>query len=546
VFPGTVLDGGRRPVLQVTFAGASEEAWRESSRGLSPTDLTMNVVLPEVDGRLITRAVSFKEAGELDPLSQCRPVRYRPKPDRIAFVAELAARWAKLRERPAKDKRVGIVLSNYPNRDGRLANGVGLDAPESTARLLEALQGTGLLVDGAPKSGAELMALLLAGPTNALKFGRSGGERLSLVEYCDHYRRLPMSVREAVEARWGSPEADPFVEDGGFILPAHRFGSVVVGIQPARGYNIDPKGTYHDPDLVPPHGYLAFYIWLREIFRADALVHMGKHGNLEWLPGKALALSAECFPEAALGAMPVIYPFIVNDPGEGAQAKRRSAAVVVDHLMPAMARAESYGPAAEMESLIDEYAASQAADPRRAKLVAGQIFELAQTHGFDRDLGLDIRGRDIETALAKLDEHICDLKELQIRDGLHVLGGGPEGRQRAETLVALARVPRGSGQGGDASLLRALAADFRLGFDPLDCHYAEPWIGPRPEGLAPSSPLWGEAESARSAEPGEGTALDREMVTPLPLALRQVGLSPEGRGEAAWRTAGILWSGLKP
>jgi len=233
---------------------------------------------------------------------------------------------------------------------------------------------------------------------------------------------------------------------------------------------------------VPPHGYLAFYIWLREQFGADAVVHVGKHGNLEWLPGKALALSQSCFPEAALGPVPVVYPFIVNDPGEGAQAKRRTAAVVVDHLMPAMARAEAYGPAAEIEVLIDEYAAAEAADPRRAKRVGESIVELAQRHGFDRDLGLDLNA-DREGALAKLDEHICDLKELQIRDGLHILGEGPAGVARAETLVALARVPRGSCP-GDASLLRALAADLGLGFDPRDCSMAAPWEGPRPEALS--------------------------------------------------------------
>jgi cobaltochelatase CobN len=430
-FAPTVLDVGERPVLQVTFAGVSEDAWAQSSRGLSPTDLTMNVVLPEVDGRIITRAVSFKEAGALDPLTECRPVRYRPKADRIAFVADLAARWAALRAKPNAAKRVALVLSNYPNRDGRLANGVGLDAPASTIRVLEAMSEVGYRVDGAPGSAAALMDVLLAGPTNAIDEDvREGGECLRVAEYQAYFGGLPAPVRQAVESRWGMPERDPFVRDGAFILPVHRFGNLTIGIQPARGYNIDPKSTYHDPDLVPPHAYFAFYIWLRECFGADALVHMGKHGNLEWLPGKALALSENCFPEAVLGPLPVVYPFIVNDPGEGAQAKRRSAAVVIDHLMPAMARAETYGPAAELEALIDEYAAAEAGDPRRAKAVGAKIAELAQAHGFDRDLGLDLRG-DREGALAKLDEHICDLKELQIRDGLHILGEGPAGRQRA-------------------------------------------------------------------------------------------------------------------
>jgi cobaltochelatase CobN len=514
-FAGTVLDGGRRPVLQVTFAGSSEAAWAESARGLSAKDLTMNVVLPEIDGRLITRAVSFKEEGGFDPLTECRPVRYRPALDRIAFVAELARRWADLARIPNADKRVAIVLANYPNRDGRIANGVGLDAPQSTAKLIAALAERGYDVGEAPRSGRELMELILSGPTNARgaanrsgflstsgsgqgeganveRNGQKGpspgrfaaglspqGRGISIADYLRHFQGLPDDVQRQVEERWGPAENDSFVEDGTFVLPVHRFGNLVVGIQPARGYNIDPKSTYHDPDLVPPHGYFAFYIWLREAFGTHAVVQMGKHGNLEWLPGKALALSASCYPEAALGPLPLVYPFIVNDPGEGAQAKRRTSAVIVDHLMPPMARAEAYGPAAELERLIDEYAAAQAADPRRAGLLAEQIFDLASAHGFLADLGFAAGERD-EAALARLDEHLCDLKELQIRDGLHVLGEGPAGRQRAETLVALARVPRGAGEGG-RSLLRALAVDLGLdGFDPLACAYAEPWTGPRP------------------------------------------------------------------
>ncbi len=484
-FSGTPLDGGRRPVLQVTFAGVSRQAWAESTRGLSPSDLTMNVVLPEIDGRIISRAVSFKEADDFDPLTECRPVRYRPEPDRIDFVAELAARWTRLQTKKNDEKRVGIVLSNYPNRDGRLANGVGLDAPASTIKLVEALSEAGFDTGEAPRDAKSLMDLLLAGPTNAInnRDPRRGSIVLKIGIYHKYFRGLPANVQQKIEERWGAPEGDPFVAGAAFVLPAHRFGNLVIAIQPARGYNIDAKATYHDPDLVPPHGYLAFYFWLRQEFGADAILHMGKHGNLEWLPGKALALSQECFPDAIGGPTPLIYPFIVNDPGEGAQAKRRSAAVVVDHLMPPMARAETYGPAAELETLIDEYAGAAAGDPRRAKFVAAQIFDLATRHGFDADLGLDLKA-DRDTALVRLDEHICDLKELQIRDGLHIFGQGPQGRPRAETLVALARVPRGSGKKADASLLRALAGDLGLGdFDPLACSFAERWQGPKPEAL---------------------------------------------------------------
>ncbi len=253
------------------------------------------------------------------------------------------------------------------------------------------------------------------------------------------------------------------------------------GIQPARGYHIDPAASYHDPALPPPHGYLAFYAWLRRNFDAHALIHMGKHGNLEWLPGKALALSEDCLPEAAFGPLPHVYPFIVNDPGEGSQAKRRAAAVIVDHLTPPLTRAEFYGPLRELERLVDEYYDAAGVDPRRTSYLRDEILALSRRLGLDRDLGIDPRD-SAGQALTKLDNHLCELKELQIRDGLHVFGTAPPGDQLSDLLVALVRVPRGSGEGGDASLLRALARDLDLdGFDPLDCAMAAPWQGDRPE-----------------------------------------------------------------
>ena len=247
-------------------------------------------------------------------------------------------------------------------------------------------------------------------------------------------------------------------------VPALRFGNVVVGLQPARGYHIDPAASYHDPDLVPPHGYLAFYAWLRA--RVHAVVHMGKHGNLEWLPGKALALSAACFPEAALGPLPHVYPFIVNDPGEGTQAKRRAQAVIVDHLTPPLTRAESYGPLADLERLVDEYYEASGVDPRRLAVLREEILDLVARLGLDRDCGI-APGEEAGEALSKLDAYLCELKEMQIRDGLHVFGRSPGADQLLDLLVALVRLPRGADEGAGASLTRALARDLGLdGFDP--------------------------------------------------------------------------------
>ncbi|WP_298964091.1 cobaltochelatase subunit CobN [uncultured Roseibium sp.] len=477
----TPLDQPGKPVLQVVFSSSSKEGWDESDQGLSIRDLAMHVVLPEIDGRILSRAVSFKEEGIFDEATQSTPVKFTPVPDRMTFVANLAANWAKLGKIPEAAKKTALILANYPNKDGRLANGVGLDTPASCVTVLEALNIAGFDTGKAPKSSAALMETLTSGVTNSLdkRSERAGFQEFDLSNYQSAFAGLPDDVRRSVLDRWGQPEDDPHVIDGKFRLGLHRFGNQVVGIQPARGYNIDPKETYHDPNLVPPHHYFAFYFWLRCSFGADAVIHLGKHGNLEWLPGKALALSENCFPEAVLGPVPNIYPFIVNDPGEGAQAKRRTSAVIVDHLTPPLTRAESHGAAEEMETLLDEYYLASGVDPRRLKALTGDILDAAARHGLDKDIGLTDE-LDEETRLARLDAHLCDLKELQIRDGLHILGVSPVGEQLTDLLAALARVPRGTSP-ADESLQRAIAKDLGFGnFDPLDCDFSETWNDKKP------------------------------------------------------------------
>lgn len=489
----TVLESGGAPVLQVIFSGSSREGWETSAQGLMARDLGMNVALPEVDGRVLSRAVSFKAASVYDPLVEANIVGHEPLADRARFAARLAANWTKLRRTRPEGRRVAIVMANYPNRDGRLGNGVGLDTPAGTIEVLKAMTAEGYAVGNVPDDGDALIGFLMAGPTNAASRDREIRETISLNRYKGFFDALPKKIQEEVTARWGAAEADPFFIDGVFALPLARFGDVLVGIQPARGYNIDPKETYHAPDLVPPHGYLAFYAYLREVFGAHAIVHMGKHGNLEWLPGKALALSEECYPEVIFGPMPHLYPFIVNDPGEGTQAKRRTSAVIIDHLTPPLTRAESYGPLKDLEALVDEYYEAAGGDPRRLRLLSRQILDLVRDIGLDHDAGIE-KGDSENRALEKLDAYLCDLKEMQIRDGLHVFGLAPEGRLLTDLTVALARVPRGLGEGGDQSLQRAIAVDLGLHaasrsqrpqpFDPLDCVMSDPWAGLKPDLLA--------------------------------------------------------------
>jgi len=479
--PG-VLEGADCPILQTLFAGVEQSAWAASPRGLSPRDLAMNVALPEIDGRLFTRAIAFKASARFDARTECSIVVPRLVPDRVAFVASLAANWARLRRTTAADRRIALVLANYPNRDGRIGNGVGLDTPASTVAILAALAGAGYATGDAPTDGAALMRLMIAGVTNAAGGADRPGEiALPLADYAEALAAMPSAVAVAVSERWGKPEDDPFVRDGAFRLAVHRFGNIVVAVQPARGYNIDPKTSYHDPALPPPHGYLAFHIWLNRQFGAHAVVHVGKHGNLEWLPGKALALTESCFPEVCAGAVPQLYPFIVNDPGEGTQAKRRIGATIIDHLTPPLTRAESYGPLKQLEALVDEYYLAAGMDPRRIDRLRRDIVDLARSQGLDADAGMV--GED-DDALAALDNYLCELKEMQIRDGLHIFTRSPEGRLRDDLLIALARTPRGYDRPGQASLLRAMADDLALGFDPLDCAMGDRWDGPKPAILA--------------------------------------------------------------
>ncbi len=496
VNPLTAASANASPVFQVVLSASSEEAWEAGQTGLGARDIAMNVALPEVDGRILSRAVSFKGEAFFDEATQCPIATYRARGDRISFVAKLAANWALLRQTKAPDRRVALVLANYPNKDGRLANGVGLDTPAATVHALGLLADAGYRVTDAPDDAADLMEQVLTAPTNWLtdRFSRHGGETLSLADYHLSYGQLPWDLRERIQSRWGPPEQDPFYEEGEvdcgrFRLSILNYGNVVVGIQPARGYNIDPTETYHSPDLVPPHNYLAFYFWLRDYWRAHAVVHMGKHGNLEWLPGKALALSESCLPEAVLGPMPHVYPFIVNDPGEGTQAKRRSQAVIIDHLTPPLTRAETYGPLRDLEALVDEYYTAAGLDPRRIDHLKREILSLSQATGLAADVGMS--GDDEAGDLAKLDAYLCDLKEAQIRDGLHIFGQSPQRRLERDLVQALVRVPRGDGMRENASLIGAMAKDFDLGFDPLNTDMASTWNGPRPGRLkALSGDIW--------------------------------------------------------
>ena len=505
-------------VLQLILSSSTEEDWQNYSQGLRSRDIAMQVVLPEMDGRVITRAISFKTEAWYSERCQTSVVGYQLNRKRAAFISQLALKYGQLNALPNPQKRVAIILANYPTKDGRIGNGVGLDTPSSTIHILNALASQGYPIDDIPKHGNALIERLLGAVTNnpntlhLLPCWQS----LSGDEYWQYFCELPKAAQDAVLDRWGYPDKDPKFRQGRIMLSGIRLGETFVGIQPARGYNLDLAANYHDPDLVPPHSYLAFYFWLRHCYQVNAVVHVGKHGNLEWLPGKGTALSGQCWPDIALGPMPHFYPFIVNDPGEGSQAKRRTQAVIIDHLMPPMTRAESYGDLAELEGLVDEYYQALGLDTRREAWLKSEILKAVKASNLLQELTIksessnvstfngdesDIASFDDDQLLEQLDAYLCEIKEAQIRHGLHILGELPSLDKLADTLVALLRLPRGQ-TSESQGILHNLAEDLDLTvadeiFDPLAAT-TELWHGVRPDCLIQvSEQFWRHQQDTR-------------------------------------------------
>jgi cobaltochelatase CobN len=448
------------PVVQAIAATGSRERWERSDAGLTPVDVVMNVALPEFDGRIVSVPVSFKES--VDGVT-----RYVPDLERVRRCAGLTARLARLRHLPRAEARLAVVLSSYPTRNARVGNAVGLDTPASAVRLLAALRDDGYdLGEGAlPVDGDALMHRLLAGGgydreyLTADQLAAAPGH-LSADAYRSWFDTVPAAAREEMRRSWGEPPGRLYAHDGALAFAGLRLGNVLVCIQPPRGFGEDPAAIYHSPDLAPSHHYLGFHRWLRDGFGAAAVVHLGKHGTMEWLPGKALGLSAACFPDLCIADLPLFYPFVVNDPGEGTQAKRRAHAVVVDHLIPPVSTADAYGPIVAVEQLMDEYYQAQALDPDRLPLIQERIWEEVRRAHLDADLAQAAAPDDFDAFLLRMDGYLCEIKDAQIRNGLHVLGAPPDGDALLDMLRACAGATDGGIPGLDESLARACGLDW--------------------------------------------------------------------------------------
>jgi len=501
-----VLEHLNVPTLQAMTSGMTLEQWQQSARGMNPMDAAMNVVLPEFDGRIITVPVSFKAraAGMVNEL-----IEYEPVQDRVARVAGIAARFARLKTKPNADKRIAFIFTNSNSKASQIGNAVGLDAPASLMHILHAMRGEGYRIEGLPETGTALIHALVdrcAYDNTFLTTEQlsSAAGHVSVARYTEWFAELPFELQEKMIAQWGAPPGEAYVHDGKLALAGIELGNAFVALQPPRGYGMDPDAIYHQPDLPPTHHYYALYRWLRDDWRADAIVHVGKHGTLEWLPGKGIGVSENCFPDAFMADMPLFYPFIINDPGEGAQAKRRAHAVVVDHLTPPMTTADTYGALAQLTQLVDEYYQIEVLDPSKLPLLQQQIWDLVKQTNLDADLqarllhhdhdhghshahehnhkhegpeehghhhadhhehdGHDdhlpevlakMGGADVAHLIEDLDGYLCELGAAQIRDGLHILGQAPQNEQLIDMLVSLTRLPNQDVPGLQAEVARA-------------------------------------------------------------------------------------------
>ncbi|POB12258.1 cobaltochelatase subunit CobN [Sulfobacillus sp. hq2] len=484
----TLLEEWDLPIFQAMVSLGSQEAWQRSALGLAPLETAMNVAIPEFDGRIITVPISFREDVE-DRAGIVRRL-YVPRPDRVERLAGIVSKWARLRKTPVAERRIAIVLTNYPSKNSRIGNAVGLDTPMSLVKILEQLAVEGYDVgplEALPRDGDDLMRRLIGAGTHDEDYVTweqlHHMPGLDSLAYTDRFGRLGAVVQSQVERHWGLAPGSSWVDQGRMVVPGLRLGNIFVGIQPPRGNGDDEVGIYHSPELPPSHHYMAYYQWIAEGFRADAVIHLGKHGTLEWLPGKGIGLSQDCFPDIVLGDLPNFYPFIVDDPGEGTQAKRRSHAVIVDHMVPPVTQAGLYDDLVKMQQLLDQYYQAETLDPTKLPMIQNAVWELAEAIHLNHDLKQMDRPDDFSQYLLDIDGYLCELEARQIRDGLHILGQSPTtANSWGELLYAMTRLPLAEQV---PSAPAALCAQWDLSWEDLQDRLGEPFWGHLPAPLEP-------------------------------------------------------------
>ncbi len=456
------------PVLKAIVTYNTLAEWNESLQGCSPMDISMGIAMPEFDGMLITVPVAARERTDIDPLTGARVIRFEPLPERANKIVRLSLNWAKLRHIPNSQKKVAIIFHNYPPRDDRIGTAFGLDSPVSVLNIMKAMDDAGYTIERMPENGQALIEDVKSRLTldrrwrSPEELAKRAIDSVTEGDYKDWFEQLPVAVQEKMTSAWGEAPGKLFVHKKNLIIPGVINGNIFIGLQPPRGFLEDPAAIYHSPDHPIPHHYYAYYRWIRDVFRADLVMHIGKHGSLEWLPGKSVGLSDSCFPDIAISDLPNIYPYIINNPGEGTQAKRRSYCCIIDHLVPVMHNADAYDEMAELEVMLADYYQAASEDQSKLPTQKKMIWEKVCEAKLDHDLEVEEEEAfsDFDKFLEKLHEYLHEMADTQIRDGLHILGEPPEGSRLDEFLVALTRLANGQVPSLRQSLAEAMGYDY--------------------------------------------------------------------------------------
>ena len=456
------------PVLKAIVTYNTLAEWNESLQGCSPMDISMGIAMPEFDGMLITVPVAARERTDIDPLTGARVIRFEPLPERTNKIVRLSLNWAKLRHIPNSQKKVAIIFHNYPPRDDRIGTAFGLDSPVSVLNIMKAMDDAGYTIERMPENGQALIEDVKSRLTldrrwrSPEELAKRAIDSVTEGDYKDWFEQLPVAVQEKMTSAWGEAPGKLFVHKKNLIIPGVINGNIFIGLQPPRGFLEDPAAIYHSPDHPIPHHYYAYYRWIRDVFRADLVMHIGKHGSLEWLPGKSVGLSDSCFPDIAISDLPNIYPYIINNPGEGTQAKRRSYCCIIDHLVPVMHNADAYDEMAELEVMLADYYQAASEDQSKLPTQKKMIWEKVCEAKLDHDLEVEEEEAfsDFDKFLEKLHEYLHEMADTQIRDGLHILGEPPEGSRLDEFLVALTRLANGQVPSLRQSLAEAMGYDY--------------------------------------------------------------------------------------
>ena len=456
------------PVLKAIVTYNTLAEWNESLQGCSPMDISMGIAMPEFDGMLITVPVAARERTDIDPLTGARVIRFEPLPERTNKIVRLSLNWAKLRHIPNSQKKVAIIFHNYPPRDDRIGTAFGLDSPVSVLNIMKAMDDAGYTIERMPENGQALIEDVKSRLTldrrwrSPEELAKRAIDSVTEGDYKDWFEQLPVAVQEKMTSAWGEAPGKLFVHKKNLIIPGVINGNIFIGLQPPRGFLEDPAAIYHSPDHPIPHHYYAYYRWIRDVFRADLVMHIGKHGSLEWLPGKSVGLSDSCFPDIAISDLPNIYPYIINNPGEGTQAKRRSYCCIIDHLVPVMHNADAYDEMAELEVMLADYYQAASEDPSKLPTQKKMIWDKVCEAKLDHDLEIEEEEAfsDFDKFLEKLHEYLHEMADTQIRDGLHILGEPPEGSRLDEFLVALTRLANGQVPSLRQSLAEAMGYDY--------------------------------------------------------------------------------------